>query len=286
MSVRGAAAAAMVVAMTLPIEVRTDTATAQVELDIEQSPPHVQELARSVCGIVFREAIVREGTAYRLLLDRGKLPIHGTGFLVAPNVVATTLHVVGHTVGPLALVFDFVTRNGVTPERLDSDQVRDSLTMNADTWKVAPGYVFICFSEPLATRVPFELSSDFVEKGDKVFAIGHPAGVPMKYFPPATVTCSYDEYPVFTAENLGTTSGNSGSPVFLATQKAGRHDVVGAVNASYTKDRVPNHRNECDTGRLSQVIAVRATKLAAAVRANDPSACRMRPQTTRKGGIT
>ena len=233
--------------------------------EIEQSPPYVRALACSVCAIVFREAVVREGDTYRLLLDRGRLPIHGTGFLVAPNVVATALHVVGKA-DAFALVFGFVSREGNAPSRIAAGHVRDCLRLHAG---VAPGYSLLCFDDPIIERTPLALSPRFVARNEHVFAIGHPAGTTMKYFPAARVVASDTNRPVFTASDVGTTCGNSGSPFFSADLHHGNHDVVGAVIASITRGR---H----DAFGYSQVTAVRTTRLAHAVHALDPSVCRTR----------
>jgi S1-C subfamily serine protease len=236
--------------------------------EIEQSPPYVRALARSVCAIVFREAVLREGDTYRLLLDQGRLPIHGTGFLVAPNVVATALHVVGKA-DAFALLFDFVSSEGNAPSRIAAGHVRSSLRLISDVRLMAPGYVFLCFDDPIIERTPLSPSPRFVARNEHVFAIGHPGGTTMKYFPAARVVESDYNRPVFTASDVGTTSGNSGSPLFSADLHHGRHDVVGAVIASITRGRN-------DAFGYSQVTAVRTTRLAHAVDALDPAACRMR----------
>ncbi len=233
--------------------------------DIAKSPSHAQELARSVCAIVFREAVVPEGTHCRLRLDQGRLPIHGTGFLVAPNIVATSLHVVGSSAGAFSLVFDFVAHEGVAPERIAADRVRDVLRVVATD---APGFVLLAFDEPIIDRTPLVLSAGFVAAHDRVFSLGHPAGTPMKYFPPARVVESDPERPVFTARDLGVTAGNSGSPLFAADPCHGRYPVVGAVNASITTTYGV-------TGGYSLVTAVRTPRLAAAVHAHSPDAVRM-----------
>lgn len=236
--------------------------------EIEQSPPYVRALARSVCAIVFREAVLREGDTYRLLLDQGRLPIRGTGFLVAPNVVATALHVVGKA-DAFALLFDFVSSEGNAPSRIAAGHVRSSLRLNDDVRSVAPGYSLLCFDDPIIERAPLVLSPRFVARNEHVFAIGHPAGTTMKYFPAARVVESDNNRPVFTASDVGTTCGNSGSPFFSADLHHGSHDVVGAVIASITRGRN-------DAFGYSQVTAVRTTRLAHAVHALDPSVCRMR----------
>ncbi|HEU4928819.1 MAG TPA: serine protease [Candidatus Krumholzibacteria bacterium] len=237
--------------------------------EIEQSPPYVRTLARSVCAIVFREAVLREGDTYRLLLDQGRLPIRGTGFLVAPNVVATALHVVGNSADAYALVFDFVSREGNAPSHIAAGHVRASLTLNANVRDIAPGYVFLCFDDPIIERAPLALSPRFVARNEHVFAIGHPAGTTMKYFPAARVVASDNNRPVFTASDVGTTCGNSGSPFFSSDVHEGNHGVVGAVIASITRGR-------SDTRGYSQVTAVRTTRLANAVGALDSATCRMR----------
>jgi hypothetical protein len=233
--------------------------------DIAESPSHAQALARSVCAIVFREAVVPEGTHYRLRLDQGRLPIHGTGFLVAPNIVATSLHVVGASAGAFTLVFDFVARAGVAPDRIGPDHVRDALCLVATD---APGFVLLGFDEPIIDREPLALSPHFVAAPDRVFSLGHPAGTPMKYFPPARVVESDPERPVFTTRDLGVTAGNSGSPLFASDPLDGRYPVVGAVNASITATYGV-------TGGYSLVTAVRTPRLAAAVHAHPPDAVRL-----------
>jgi V8-like Glu-specific endopeptidase len=240
-----------------------------VPCEIEQSPPGVRALARSVCAIVFREAVVREGDTYRLLLDQGRLPIRGTGFLVAPNVVATALHVVGNSGDAYALVFDFVSREGNAPSHIAAGHVRASLTLDSDVRLIAPGYVFLRFDDPIIERTPLAPSPNFVARNQHVFAIGHPAGTTMKYFPAARVVESDTHRPVFTASDVGTTCGSSGSPFFSADLHDGSHDVVGAVIASITRGR---H----DACGYSQVTAVRTARLAHAVNALDPAACRTR----------
>jgi len=74
--------------------------------------------------------------------------------------------------------------------------------------------------------------------------------------------------PVFTASDVGTTCGNSGSPFFSSDLRKGSHDVVGAVIASIT-------RGKHDACGYSQVTAVRTARLANAVHAFDPAARRM-----------
>lgn len=235
-----------------------------VSCEIADGPAHAQRWARSVCALVFREAVVRDGTTYRLLLDRQRLPIHGTGFLVAPNIVATASHVVGSS-DAFALVFDFVPHEGVVPDRIDAGHVRDGLRLKADGAAVAPGFVLIQFDDPIIERKPLAISPRCVARDESVFSIGHPAGTTMKYFPPKRVIESDCAAPVFTVGDLGTTCGNSGSPIFSTYQGEG---VVGAVSASITVTRN-------DAGPRSRVTAIRAARLVDAVNAHHPVARRM-----------
>ncbi len=229
--------------------------------EIEGSGPYAQVLARSVCAIVFREAVVREKTTYRLLLDQDRLPIHGTGFLVAPNIVATSQHVVGSLANAYTLVFDFVRRAGNAPECIGADHVRDELQFDS---RAVPGYVLLRFDEPIIDRRPLALSRRLVAQDDLVFAIGHPAGTTMKFYPPKRVVESDPGRPVFKVRDVGTTCGNSGSPLF----EPYGYQVVGAVDASITA-------TQGVAGWNSLVTAIRTTRLAAAVQAHDPGAYRV-----------
>ena len=221
--------------------------------DIADGPPYTQELARSVCAIVFSEAVQRDGAWYRLRLDQRRLPIHGTGFLVAPNIVATSLHVVGSSVDAYTLVFDFVGREGNAPERIGADHVRDDLTFDA---RAVPGFALLRFDDPIRDRKPLALSRRMVAPDDLVFAIGHAAGTPLRFFPPRRVVESDPSQPVFKVRDVGTTCGNSGSPFF----EPNGYQVAGAVNASITT-------TQGVAGWNSLVTAIRTIRLAGAVHA-------------------
>jgi len=69
---------------------------------------------------------------------------------------------------------------------------------------------------------PLEISKTPVKKGDEVYVLGHPSGLPLKYTKNGKVFSDFNNFNFKT--NLDTYGGNSGSPVFN-----GNHKVVGIL---------------------------------------------------------
>jgi hypothetical protein len=142
-----------------------------------------------------------------------------SGFLVAPDIVATAGHCVKskQDLENIRFVFGF--------RMIDSQQAR--MTFHADDIYAgskligrqlsADGtdWALIRLDRSVRGRkpVPFRTKGK-IGNQESVFVIGHPCGLPQKYAPGATVR---DNSPApFFVANLDTYGGNSGSPVFNA----------------------------------------------------------------------
>ncbi len=151
-----------------------------------------------------------------------------SGFLVRPDVVVTAGHCVKNAadLARMRFVFGFRMVNPSTPRTsFEADDVYEGsaligrkLTQHKTDWAV------IRLTRAAVGRrpVPFRTAGK-VAAAQKLFVIGHPSGLPQKYAPGASVR---DNTPAaFFVANLDTYGGNSGSPVFNATN----HQVEGIL---------------------------------------------------------
>lgn len=144
-----------------------------------------------------------------------------SGFLVAPDVVATAGHCV-KTQAQLAgirFVFDF-KMTGVSSPRTSfpaSDVYRGTTLMgHALDDATGTDWALVRLDRAVQGRTPVKMrTSGKVPAGQKLYVVGHPCGLPQKYAPGAEVRDNTPA-PYFVA-NLDTYGGNSGSPVFNAT---------------------------------------------------------------------
>jgi hypothetical protein len=143
-----------------------------------------------------------------------------SGFLVAPDVVATAGHCVKSRADLANIRFVFGFR------MIDADRARTRFPAN-DVYAGAnligrqlaqdgTDWALVRLDRAVVGRKPVKLRATG-KIGDKqsVFVVGHPCGLPQKYAPGARVR---DNTPVpFFVANLDTYGGNSGSPVFNAS---------------------------------------------------------------------
>lgn len=165
----------------------------------------------------------RYGDAYQLC---GSEPFVGqplgcfcSGFLVAPDVVATAGHCVKSAADLRNIRFVFGFR------MLDAERARTSfpaddvyegasligsqLTADGVDWALVRLARAVVGRKPVKFRTTGKIAAT-----QSLFVIGHPCGLPQKYAPGAKVR---DNTPApFFVANLDTYGGNSGSPVFNA----------------------------------------------------------------------
>ncbi|MEO5741242.1 MAG: serine protease [Vicinamibacterales bacterium] len=145
-----------------------------------------------------------------------------SGFLVRPDVIVTAGHCVKNAadLAKMRFVFGFQMINASTPgTSFGADDVYEGsaligrkLTQDKTDWAVVRLTRAVVGRSPVSFRTAGKISA-----AQKLFVIGHPCGLPQKYAPGASVR---DNTPAaFFVANLDTYGGNSGSPVFNATNQ-------------------------------------------------------------------
>jgi S1-C subfamily serine protease len=143
-----------------------------------------------------------------------------SGFLVAPDVIATAGHCVkgDADLAGIRFVFGFRMDDSATAHvHFTRDDVYSGKRVIARRLTTADGtdYAVVQLDRPVVGRKPLPIRrTGKVKNGQSVFVIGHPCGLPQKYAPGASVRHN-SPTPYFVA-NLDTFGGNSGSPVFNA----------------------------------------------------------------------
>jgi hypothetical protein len=152
-----------------------------------------------------------------------------TGFLVAPDVVASA----GHCVDPKYLAHPERLRFVFGYRMIDKDTavievpsaeiysgkeiIRHRLTPSQSDWSL------IRLERAVANHVVLKMrTAGTIALNAPVYVIGHPCGLPLKYAPGANVRANDPE--AYFVANLDTYGGNSGSPVFNAA-----HEVEGIL---------------------------------------------------------
>lgn len=154
-----------------------------------------------------------------------------SGFLVAPDVVATAGHCVADDKGARALrfVFDFeLTQSGTREFAFPTDTVYEGAKLIDRRLSVIPmpqgggrpgeDWALVRLDRPVLSREPALLGTGEVAPGTKVYMIGHPSGLPKKITPNGVVLRSGGS--TFFATTLDAFHGNSGAMVVSADSHA------------------------------------------------------------------
>jgi hypothetical protein len=176
-------------------------------------------------------------------------PAWCSGFLVAPDIVATAGHCVTSTAdcSDTAFIFGFVMLDANTAVlTIDASQVYFCSEIIARQ-ESAADWGLIRLDREVTDHTPLPVRrTGKVEDGADVLVIGHPVGLPRKYAGGATVRDN-SEAEYFQA-NVDTYGGNSGSAVF----DAGTMVVEGILvrgNIDFVEDGACDRSNVCpDTG--------------------------------------
>jgi Trypsin-like peptidase domain len=151
-----------------------------------------------------------------------------SGFLVAPDVIATAGHCVksAQDLANIRFVFGFRMNDAQTARTtFAADEVYSgagligrSLADDGTDWALVRLDRAASGRSPVTGRTSGKISGSA-----RLYVIGHPCGLPLKYAPGAKVR---DNAPApFFVANLDTYGGNSGSPVF----NAANHRVEGIL---------------------------------------------------------
>lgn len=145
-----------------------------------------------------------------------------SGFLVAPDVIATAGHCVTSkkALAKIRFVFGFRMINskrartdfGVNDVYEGAELIGRAQTDTGADWAL------VRLTRPVVGRAPVKVrTAGKITKGRTLFVIGHPNGLPAKFADKAQVRAN--SRPSFFVANLDTYGGNSGSPVFDAATR-------------------------------------------------------------------
>ncbi len=199
-------------------------------------------LASSVCALVHSSDLYLVNGVYQLksipfrqkyslcACERfGEQPVGAfcSGFLVAPDIVATAGHCAqaGSDTSMTSVVFDFIMQDAGKPVTEFPPESVYSIkeVVNSVYMRSSEDWALIRLDRKVENRTPLRLRRSLVPLRSGVFVMGHPVGLPLKYADGASVT-EYENDACFKA-NLDTYGGNSGSPIFEENSL----DVVGVL---------------------------------------------------------
>lgn len=143
-----------------------------------------------------------------------------TAFLVGRDVMITAGHCIDDT-NRTEKKFVFGFRGDTPQTHFTADDIYSAASVTSVIG--TPDYAIVKLDRTVCNRDPVEMESTHsLAKGDRVYVIGHPAGLPLTFANDSKVRSAGDD--LFVA-NLDVLGGNSGSPVFLESSDK----VVGIV---------------------------------------------------------
>lgn len=150
-----------------------------------------------------------------------------SGFLVAPDVIATAGHCVdASNVTDVRFVFGYRMEDATTPrETISNDDIFSGSAL-IGRQEVATGadWALVRLDRPVTNHQTATIrQSGKIPDNEDVHVIGHPVGLPTKVAGGAAVRSN--DQPAFFVANLDTYGGNSGSPVF----NSATHEVEGVL---------------------------------------------------------
>jgi hypothetical protein len=150
-----------------------------------------------------------------------------SGFLVAPDVIATAGHCVNEQeVATVRFVFGFRMNDDTTAQvKISNDEIYTGVkVIGREQAPSGPDWALVKLDRPVENHKIVSLrKSGKIGDRQPVHVIGHPCGLPLKYADGASV--SDNNAAAFFIANLDTYGGNSGSPVFNSET----HEVEGIL---------------------------------------------------------
>ncbi|WP_434362566.1 serine protease [Parasalinivibrio latis] len=141
---------------------------------------------------------------------------HCTGFLVAPDIIATAGHCINNNdLARTRFFFGFQMIDHNTPKVIipSDDIYRGIEIIDRKLENTDSDYALVRLDRPVTNRPILTVRrSGKIPDDSNVYVIGHPSGLPMKFADGAFVRDN--SHSIFFTANLDTYGGNSGSPVF------------------------------------------------------------------------
>lgn len=144
---------------------------------------------------------------------------HCSGFLVAPEIIATAGHCINqNNLARTLFVFGFrMINESEARVVIPNDDIFQGVgIMDRKEQSNGADYALVKLNRPATGRTIVNLRrTGKIGTDEGVYVIGHPSGLPLKYAPGAQVRDN--SKPSYFVANLDTYGGNSGSPVFNET---------------------------------------------------------------------
>ncbi|MFH1112934.1 MAG: serine protease [Pseudomonadota bacterium] len=139
-----------------------------------------------------------------------------TGFLVAPDIIATAGHAVqAREFADMSFVFGFEMMDHASSRLvIRNDEIyRWEKVIDHRVIRQGPDWALVRIDRPVGNHKVLKIRREGkIENGQAVYVIGHPSGLPKKAAGGAAVRDN--EAPAIFTANTDTYTGNSGSPVF------------------------------------------------------------------------
>lgn len=187
----------------------------------------------------------------------------GTGFLVAPGIIATAGHCArSDDVSNMRFVFGYRMRDASTNETLISnDEIYGAAEVieRRETESGSDWALLRLDREVRNHRIARVRRAGKIADGQRVHVIGHPLGLPLKFAGDAVVRSNHAA--AFFVANLDTYGGNSGSPVFNSDS----HEVEGILvrgERDFVRQGSCNISLECPTTGCRGEDCTRTTEFA------------------------
>lgn len=250
-------------------------------LDYYEASAGMRQLADSVVSLWGAEKVIARGQTVRLSVmnfgranslaagerfEKQGAGADCSGALVGTDIVMTA----GHCVTDAAacantrFVFGFAVKadGGAAPTTLPASEVYGckGIIKREDVEGTGLDYALVRLDRRVSGHEPLAISrNQRLSKGDRIFVIGHPGGLPVKVAGGATIRDVSHPHLVFT--DLDTFTGNSGSPVFNAgtgliegIQIGGDADFVEAADGLYATSR--RGQDEGDGETVTRIAAL------------------------------
>lgn len=228
---------------------------------------NIQNLALATVGIIHRSLLIRHSDSDSIgILSRYYGRSMGlceserfyyqpsaptcTGFLVAPDLVATA----GHCVSPggcpsKAILFNYqLNEKNEAPYSTQAENVFYCKEVLAREVSEQQDYALIRLDRAITNITPLVLANSIPAVGESLFTIGHPSGLPKKISAGATVLEIKNG---FFKTNTDSYGGSSGSPLFNQNNQ-----VIGILvrgEDDYISQPIPNDTTRtCKISRVCQ----------------------------------